>query len=158
LPQTLAGLVPKYLPAVPADPYDGKPFRYRVSAGEKIAQNRPITYESPNYNPPGIGQITGGELQAVAGLAGGVVSWPLEPGWDESLDSTLLPWPVPVNPVNTKQADDVAVAPGQGILWSVGPDEMDNLGTVAIDPSMAGQRPAGDLVYLIPRPARPEEK
>jgi hypothetical protein len=29
-------LVPKYLPAIPADPYDGKPFRYRLSKGETL--------------------------------------------------------------------------------------------------------------------------
>jgi ABC-type transport system involved in multi-copper enzyme maturation permease subunit len=32
----LADLVPKYVRAIPSDPYDGKPFRYRVSVGEKI--------------------------------------------------------------------------------------------------------------------------
>jgi hypothetical protein len=154
LPESLAGLVPKYLPEVPADPYDGKPFRYRVSAGERIVQNRPVTYDSPS--PPGVGQVMGGELQAVAGLAGGVVCWPLQPGWDENLDSTLPVLP-PVVLAYSKQADDVAIAPGQGILWSVGPDESDNLGTVAIDPQSVGQRPAGDLVYVIPRPVRPKK-
>ena len=33
LPDTLEGLVPKYLAAVPADPFDGKPFRYRPDPG-----------------------------------------------------------------------------------------------------------------------------
>lgn len=33
---TLDELVPAYLPAVPADPFDGRPLRYRVSAGERI--------------------------------------------------------------------------------------------------------------------------
>jgi hypothetical protein len=28
LPQTLAKLVPDYLPRIPKDPFDGKPFRY----------------------------------------------------------------------------------------------------------------------------------
>jgi len=32
LPQTLNQLVPGYLPRVPADPFDGKPFRYLRSA------------------------------------------------------------------------------------------------------------------------------
>jgi hypothetical protein len=32
----LGELVPKYLRAVPADPYDGQPFRYRLSRGETL--------------------------------------------------------------------------------------------------------------------------
>jgi hypothetical protein len=34
--KTLAALVPAYLPAVPPDPFDGEPFRYRLSRGEEI--------------------------------------------------------------------------------------------------------------------------
>jgi hypothetical protein len=34
--ESLDHLIPKYLPAVPADPFDGKPFRYRLSRGERI--------------------------------------------------------------------------------------------------------------------------
>jgi hypothetical protein len=34
LPTTLGHLVPHYLPAIPLDPFDGKPFRYRISHGE----------------------------------------------------------------------------------------------------------------------------
>jgi hypothetical protein len=34
--ERLDELVPKYLPAVPADPYDGHPIRYRLSKGEEI--------------------------------------------------------------------------------------------------------------------------
>ena len=29
-------LVPKYLPSIPLNPYDGKPFRYQLSRGEEI--------------------------------------------------------------------------------------------------------------------------
>jgi hypothetical protein len=32
----LADLVPNYLRSVPADPFDGRPFRYRVSSGESL--------------------------------------------------------------------------------------------------------------------------
>lgn len=38
--KTLEALVPKYLPAVPADPFDGRPFRYRLSEGEEIGWTR----------------------------------------------------------------------------------------------------------------------
>jgi hypothetical protein len=34
--ENLDELVPKYLPSIPLDPYDGEPFRYRLSAGEEI--------------------------------------------------------------------------------------------------------------------------
>jgi hypothetical protein len=33
---SLDALVPNFLPAIPSDPYDGQPIRYRVSAGEII--------------------------------------------------------------------------------------------------------------------------
>lgn len=36
LPADLKQLIPDYLPALPHDPYDGKPFRYRISRGEKL--------------------------------------------------------------------------------------------------------------------------
>jgi hypothetical protein len=35
--QRLAQLVPKYLERIPSDPFDGQPFRYRLSQGEEIA-------------------------------------------------------------------------------------------------------------------------
>lgn len=34
---SLTALVPEYLPAVPSDPYSGRPFGYRVSTGESVA-------------------------------------------------------------------------------------------------------------------------
>jgi hypothetical protein len=34
--ERLEELVPKYVPSVPADPFDGQPFRYRLSRGEEI--------------------------------------------------------------------------------------------------------------------------
>jgi hypothetical protein len=36
LPATLKELTPHYLPAIPIDPYDGRPFRYRISSGEQL--------------------------------------------------------------------------------------------------------------------------
>jgi hypothetical protein len=33
---SLDELVPRYLPAIPVDPFDGQPFRYRLSQGERI--------------------------------------------------------------------------------------------------------------------------
>ncbi len=48
-PATLDDLVPRYLPALPIDPFDGKPFRYRVSRGDKLAWGK----EEPPIPPPG---------------------------------------------------------------------------------------------------------
>ncbi|HTK78585.1 MAG TPA: hypothetical protein VL371_25225 [Gemmataceae bacterium] len=36
LPDSLEELVPTYLPSLPADPYSGGPFHYRISPGERI--------------------------------------------------------------------------------------------------------------------------
>ncbi len=44
-PEKLTDLTPTYLPAVPNDPYDGQPFRYRVSKGEKL-----ICFEDTIHN------------------------------------------------------------------------------------------------------------
>jgi len=40
LAATLDVLVPRYLPAIPTDPFDGQPFRYRLSKGERIGWPR----------------------------------------------------------------------------------------------------------------------
>jgi hypothetical protein len=53
LPATLNALVPGCLPVIPADPYDGRPFRYRVSAGEFIEWPRdPRTEPGPPLRVP----------------------------------------------------------------------------------------------------------
>jgi hypothetical protein len=212
VPDSLARLVPKYLPEVPADPFDGKPMRYRVSAGEQITQNRPTPAASTIPNPPGMGVfMSDDEYTAFAGIGGGLVNWPLEPGgvstsypppglFPEFLSESQItavagtaggaafwprvpswgfPEPEPIvipggavlnpgphwdrrwtqeQPTRTPVAEVMTVPAGQAIIWSVGPDQVDNLGTVAIAPGMVSQHPSGDLVYLVPRPTRPEEK
>lgn len=208
LPASLNALVPKYLPAVPEDPFDNKPFRYRVSKGEKIESFR-VKYRPPDP-PPGetvFGSLA--DLNALAGVGGGLVCWALEPGWvgnyppppglfpnlltGEEItavagaaggvvfwpDATGLSVPGPaagsppvgIAPGGPLAASipwdsrwtqgwsgggaisvEVTVPAGQGILWSIGPDGVDSLGVIAIDPQSGSQRPTGDLVYLIPRP------
>jgi hypothetical protein len=49
--ERLDELVPKYLPAVPADPYDGLPIRYRLSKGEEIDWPDPSAGAA---RPPGV--------------------------------------------------------------------------------------------------------
>jgi hypothetical protein len=79
--RSLEDLVPAILPAVPADPYDGQPFRYRLSAGESLEW--PREWVAGHEGPPG-------------------------PGEPDHLP--------------------IVLAPGRGILWSVGEDRADDGG------------------------------
>jgi hypothetical protein len=132
LPATLQELVPVYLPAIPADPFDGKPFRYRVSQGEKLgwfddapppAQPGPRPPLGVPGPPPGMGGGPPGQFGEMA--AGGIP-------------------PPPPPPVKFVPA-------GQAILWSVGEDERDDGG------KQQGLRASAtsfgeDLIYLLPPP------
>jgi hypothetical protein len=48
--ESLSVLVPEYLPAIPLDPYDGQPFRYRLSQGETL--NWPYDDRDPHDPKP----------------------------------------------------------------------------------------------------------
>jgi hypothetical protein len=94
----LADLVPRYLPELPADPFSGKLFRYRISAGEQLR-------------------------------------WLRAPGAGEQ--------------------DTRGVAPGQGVVWSVGLDQTDNGGKaqgdgVSFSIGVWEQRGL-DVIFLVPR-------
>jgi hypothetical protein len=63
-PQTLEGLVPVYLPAVPLDPYDGQPLRYQRLADRRVIYSlftaptkvsAPTAYDPTQPSPPGVG-------------------------------------------------------------------------------------------------------
>jgi ABC-type transport system involved in multi-copper enzyme maturation permease subunit len=101
---TLADLVPKYIRDVPTDPYDGKPFRYRVSAG-KDAISRGAYEGVTSMSIP----------EAVPGIA-------------------HIVWP------------------GQGILWCVGPDLVDDHGAVENedDGYLKTTKKRGDIVFIVP--------
>ena len=60
--ERLTELVPKYLPDVPKDPYDDKPFRYRLSRGETLRW--PPEYFLPGSSTP----IEGGPAPSDAKL------------------------------------------------------------------------------------------
>jgi hypothetical protein len=113
---SLSALVPRYLDAIPEDPFDSKPIRYRLSRGEEIP-----------WPAPDAAAIPGG-----AGMAGG----PGDP-----------PPPPPAEPKRTIPA-------GQGILWSVGEDRVDDGGKrQGLRPSRHEQtQPGEDLIYLVPLP------
>jgi hypothetical protein len=168
--ETLALLVPHYLPTIPLDPFDSQPFRYRLSRGEFIewpppepdpepppadnpAQGEgaaaPVPPEAPaggaiNPVPPAVGG-EGGPPAAGMGMAGGpgvgMAGGPGGPG------AEIIPEP----PVPKRW-----IPPGQGILWSVGGDRTDDggrrqQGTPFFNQPMGGAD-GEDLIFLVPPP------
>jgi ABC-type transport system involved in multi-copper enzyme maturation permease subunit len=93
-------LVPDYLPSIPNDPFDGNPFRYRLSRGETL-----------NWPPADVGD-------------GGM----------------------------HKSPPTRRVAAGQGILWCVGEDGVDQGGHTQVSPHATGIVPGEDLIFLVPLP------
>ncbi len=130
-PATLAALVPEFLPAVPLDPFDKMPLRYRLSAGEKLkieGRTPPFTATLPLTE-------FGTELAEVAG--GVVVSEQdarITRPWAGGLD---VQW-------------DKLVPAGRPILWGVGPDRLDG-GGVRVNHRFSNS----DMVYVAaPMPLR----
>ncbi len=87
-PEKLSDLTPNYLPLVPNDPYDGRPFRYRVSKGEKLIWTEETLANGSRFKPvpPGVGgphaQIADEEIRFVA--AGRAILWSVgEDGHDD---------------------------------------------------------------------------
>jgi hypothetical protein len=110
-------LVPKYLPSLPIDPYDGKPFRYRLSRGEEV--DWPL---DPNATP----------AQA-AGMPG------LPPPIGGQAPAELAP--------HTRK-----IPPGQGVLWSVGQDGIDDGGRRQTSSTRGETGPGEDVIFLVPPP------
>jgi hypothetical protein len=208
----------RYVPAVPADPFDGRPFRYRVSAGEKVQMEfLPPSATVPDVGGPDapdfpliglkqelrmtasrahileLGSVVGGwvcsplpaqrppgleppailsesEFDAQAAVAGGVVQWPLDPLAPDVAASAGAfdpgrPAPSEVEPggpsrrmpppaqFHLRDRRIAEIAPGQAILWSVGPDRIDDDGKVLADRGGYGTSDRGDLVFIVPLPA-----
>ena len=123
LPATLDALVPAYLPAIPTDPFDRQPFRYRVSQGEKIGWFEEA--EAAGAVPGGMPQAGGAAPPAQAGMPG-------------------LFNPPPPPPTRFVPA-------GEGILWSVGEDLHDDGG--AQQGKLPSATNFGeDIIYLVPPP------
>jgi hypothetical protein len=187
---TLATLVPRYLEALPQDPYSGQDFRYRVSDGEGLPGeaaappgpggqrgwyvwfgDAPVEAGGPGgAGAPGAGQ--GGEMGP--GGAGGPGPGPPpapvplftqfeteEANFDLGTFAFVALWAGPtghnyLTPAWMLPGLDLGprvvhpVRPGQGVLWSVGPDEVDN-GGVRIDSVSPLTVNAGkDLVFIVP--------
>jgi hypothetical protein len=173
LPASLTALVPRYLPAVPADPYDGKSFRYRISAGEQIERESRVEANQPPREPPGVEPfpLSAAQFTAVSGVVGGGACWPLVPGWMEILEvaggmpgiaaSSSDMFPPYVNSRARgagPSRETVTVPAGQGIVWSIGPDGLDGGGVLGTESAYARDRGYGDLIYLIPRLKAQAEK
>jgi hypothetical protein len=97
-PQRLADLVPAYLPAVPIDPWDGKPLKYRLaSSGEQIEVRR----DKNSLEPIALTAEDGFVLYSIGGDRiddGGRVhqwkAWTRAPGGDWSEDrGDYVYWP-----------------------------------------------------------------
>lgn len=137
----LSALVPAYLPAVPADPYTGRPFGYRLSAGETLVAGSLLAGRE-DY-------IAFGAAASLAHPVGGVNGlWLLgraaePPEGRRSVANNL--------PVAVSQW----VPPGYGILWSAGPDARDDGGRQT-GPRGLPAGPGDDWIVLV-RPSRPHE-
>ncbi len=171
-PATLDALVPAYLGAVPLDPYDDRPFRYRISKGESIAMEA-----LPPPRPAGALVIAG--LIGAPGYEIEINSGIYKPaGYEGGIDTKVwLPLLEPLglligiagHEVAMVKLRDTGVLPragvtifrmlnlpaGRGILWSVGPDRIDDGGSRLLDPKTGASNFArtGDLIYPVPEPA-----
>jgi hypothetical protein len=113
---SLAEMVPAYLPAVPADPYDDKPFRYRLSRGETIDWHARPVEQIRATPPPGLApEVPVDVVHAVAGLVGGGVCWGFVPGWL----TPPLPPPPGLQPatLDFDQITAVAGVAGSEVFW-----------------------------------------
>ncbi len=174
LPATLDELVPGKLPAVPLDPYDDRPFRYRISKGESIAMEalpppRPAgalviagLIGAPGYEI----EINSGFYKPDGHAAGGIdakVWLPLllEPlglltgiaGHEAAMVKLRDAGVLPRTEARTFRMLDLPA--GRGIVWSVGPDRIDDGGTRLVDPKTGASNfvRTGDLIYPVPEPA-----
>jgi hypothetical protein len=106
-----------YLAQIPQDPFDGNPFRYRLSRGERI--------EWPKEGP--------------------VIGAPPPPG--EAPAGAEVPIPPGGGAGPFKE-----VPAGQGILWSVGEDRVDDGGRRQISTGSGETARGEDRIFLVPLP------
>ena len=134
---TLDVLVPRYLPAIPLDPFDGHPFRYRLSRGKRSG--------CPRH--PKRFQVTA-NLRAEPGpLRADLPArwWSRPPAAMAGMPEQGPPGPPPPT---TR-----FVPKGQGILWSVGVDSHDD-GGVQQSLNEFGATFGEDIIYLVPPPRK----
>jgi hypothetical protein len=144
-------LLKDYLAEVPTDPFDGRPFRYRLSKGEKIVwpEDNPENVPpgaagggmGPGPMPPGgapampgmggpvMGGLPGG-APALPGPPGGAGPAPPAPavGGAGGMMGAGGPGGQAMPPPEEWRPPVKQVPAGQGILWSVGEDRQDDGG------------------------------
>jgi hypothetical protein len=142
-PARLQELAPGLLGRLPVDPWSGEPFRYRVSAGERILIGDTSFGPYPSgwhqllavmdlfrWRPlpgtPGVPWMT--VVPAVRATFAG-----FDPGAPAVVPGTPPGVEVPGAPRRTDPVLEVEphrwVAPGRGVIWSVGEDRRDDGGT-----------------------------
>lgn len=164
LPGSLDALAPRYFPSLPRDPFGGgQPFRYRRSRGEWIAWGEPREHPA---QPQGMANVPGGEVplmpradeaaaparaRAMPGAIGAgegriviehgnlpAEGMPFMPHVNEPMRPPL---PVPMAGGQLQVIRTTRFVPeGQGILWSVGGDGVDD----------GGKDQGRDHIYLVP--------
>jgi hypothetical protein len=188
---SLDSLVPRYFDALPEDPYSGKPFRYRVSAGEWFIEGPEENTKSTMIGPGGAlgwfiwfgpamevkdempgeaapnpgrqgGPPVGGAMPGMAGGGGDMADPPFaDSGFAVGFTAYLGLWSSPLGlgflesnwmlPGFDLGPDRFrAVASGQGVLWSVGPDGVDNGGKRSGPVSPFDANRGLDLIFVVP--------
>ncbi len=178
-PADLTVLVPKYLAALPIDPFAragaGVPLNYRVStAGESIPFDPPQSVSvtapvDPLANAlgwvglpldPDAAATLASRAAAVGALTGSVVYW----GMNEPLiadDGSTLTGVVPMFGIGGPVQREVMmqVAAGQPILWSVGNNRSGGGGRVTGgSPTLQLYSNTADVVFVVPLQAKPPAK
>jgi hypothetical protein len=143
---TLDALVAhKYLKAVPLDPFDGKPFRYRLSRGERIGW--------PWDTDAQMAAREGGPGIPAEPMLAGPPDGPQPAPGDVGPGGAPGDVPPPGVPIGAPQRPTRQVLAGQGILWCVGEDRQDDGGR-----NQAGQgynsNAGEDVIFLVPLPPR----
>ncbi|HEY7156480.1 MAG TPA: hypothetical protein VH575_21110 [Gemmataceae bacterium] len=167
LPQTLDALVPHYLAAIPLDPFDNKPFRYRLSRGEEIGwvdveimvpPGAPGMAGAPGMPvaPPGMAGAPGmpGAAPGMPGAAAPAMpavppGVPVAPGMPAAAPPVGMPGAMP-GMFGVPQMPKRVVPDGQGILWAVGEDGHDDGGVKQGKDS--GTMFGEDVIFLVPPP------
>lgn len=151
-PEGLTSLVPKYLPAVPLDPFGNKPFGYRLSLGEEIQleEQPPRQFTSIELLAcelfSEVGQPLGGALPYLYALQ----YFPPQrsTGNDFPMAEGRLPPDFGRNIPLTRRT--IVLKPGDPVLWSVGRDGQDGGGKHAAANGGWGTSGNEDWLFFVP--------
>lgn len=159
VPLTLSALVPKYLPSIPIDPFSEAPFQYRVSVGEDLSRR---SYRQKIVGPPGVVPVmlSIDAFDAVAATCSTLICWPFVPGW---MDPDAYPPgmgtpPIAMVPIGPSDREVIVIKPGQPIVWSVGPDRVDQGGKSDEEWHSNRGTATGDMIFIVPRPSKESAK